>query len=147
MCSTMQAVNDEPLFMSTTRVEGSLWHTLPEQEAADAETALDAQKFMQLIAQKATHCTSSPLSSTAHRRQRYRMVSRRGEAIVCEVSERDAELHLCIQVSQRALFDALSLISSWLCACLREAGHAVVLEVEHVEDDSGNVEPGTASSS
>lgn len=36
--------------MSTTRVEKSLWHTLPEPEATDAETAGDAQKFMQLIA-------------------------------------------------------------------------------------------------
>lgn len=147
MCSTMQAVDDEPLFMSGPRVEGSLWHTLPEPEATDAETAMDAQKFMQLIAQKATHCTSSPLSPHAHRRQRYRMVSCNGEVMLCEVSERDGELHLCIQVSQRELFDTLSLISSWLCARLREAGHAVVLEVEYVKDDSGYVEPGAASSS
>lgn len=133
--------------MSATRVEGSLWHTLAEQEMTDVETAMDAQKFMQLIAQKAAHCSSSPLSPHAHRRQRYRIVSRSGETILCEVSERDAELHLCIRVSQRELFDTLSLISSWLCARLREAGHAVVLEVDYVEDDSGNVEPGAASSS
>ncbi|MCW2474982.1 MULTISPECIES: hypothetical protein [unclassified Symbiopectobacterium] len=133
--------------MSTTRIEGSLWHTLPEQEAIDAETAMDAQKFMQLIAQKATHCASSPLSPHAHRRQRYRMVTGDGEVILCEISERAGELHLCIQVSQRELFDTLSLISSWLCARLREAGHAVVLEVDYVKDDPGSVEPGTASSS
>lgn len=147
MCSMMQAVDDEPLFMSTTRVEGSLWHTLPEPEATDAETARDAQKFMQLIAQKVTHCPSAPLSPYAHRRQRYRMVSRSGEAILCEVSEQDGELHLGIQVYQRELFDTLSLISSWLCARLREAGHAVVLEVEYAKDDPGSVEPGAAPSS
>lgn len=143
----MQAVDDEPLSMSTTRIEGSLWHTLPEQETTDEETVRDAQKFMQLIAQKAAHCSSSPLSSHAHRRQRYRLMSRHGEEVLCEISERDGELHLCIQVSQRELFDTLNLISSWLCARLREAGHAVVLEVEHVKDDSGNVEPGAASPS
>lgn len=117
----MQAVDDEPLFMSGTRVEGSLWHTLPEPEATDAETAIDARKFMQLIAQKATHCTSSPLSPYAYRRQRYRMVNCNGEVILCEVSERDGELHLCIQVSQRELFDTLSLISSLaLRVCARQ---------------------------
>lgn len=147
MRSTMQAVDDELLSMSTTRIEGSLWHTLPEQETTDEETVMDTQTFMQLIAQKAAYCTSSPLSPHAHRRQRYRLMSRHGEAVLCEVSERDGELHLCIQVSQRELFDTLNLISSWLCARLREAGHAVVLEVEHVKDDPGNVEPGAASPS
>ncbi|MFT8211853.1 MAG: Secretion system apparatus protein ssaP [Symbiopectobacterium sp.] len=132
--------------MSTTRIEGCLWHSLPERDERDTDSAMDGQKFLQLITQRATHSTHSSLLPHVYRRQRYRMVSKSGEGIVCEVSERDGEFHLCIQVPERELFDTLSLVSSWLCARLREAGHAVFLEVEYVKDHPRSVEPGAESS-
>ncbi len=140
-------MRDEYTPMSTTRIEGCLWHAVAEQGESDVDSRMDGQKFLQLITQRAAHATHFPSSPGTQHRQRYRMVNKNGEEIVCEISERDGELHLCVQVPQRELFDTLNLISSWLCARLREAGHAVFLEVKYVEDNPRRVESGAESPS
>lgn len=120
--------------MSTNKVEGSLWHSLPEVVHDETEVHTGSQRFAQLMS-LAPLGSSEGQTKRERRSQRYRLVGGYADGVVCELSEREGEVCIKVLVPRQELYTTLTQLTSWLNACLQEKGHSIVLEVEYVQQN------------
>lgn len=116
--------------MNTIRIEGCLWHALPEDDDK-LQRQSDTARFTQLIGQMTGISDTAMEKSALLRRinNRYRLVGGPAAGLVCEIEALAGKTYLKVLVPQLALFTQLSHFSTWLNAGLLAAGHSVILEV------------------
>jgi len=123
--------------MNIVKIEGSLWHSLPE-DSGEENPQPDKMRFAHLLMQAASGTANVGGKPAAGREPaRYRLVGGPAAGLVCEIHESEGEIHLKVFVPEYRLFIALNPFSAWLNASLLEAGHRVILEVVYAKHGTG----------
>lgn len=119
--------------MSTIKVEGSIGQpivVLTDKRAGEGNETRFAKLMVQALPKRTL---DRPLNGMGQpHNQRYRVLGGRAAGVVCEISEREGDVHLKVKVPQYALYIRLLDLAEWLTARMKYLGHPITLEIEHV---------------